>query len=168
MGKNRKLAQNVWYKVGTMFNVGEPLFRLPWAKTLLCRVLLETKTIFGFEILGLKLDGAWLTFYIKPVDGYQLPKIMQYLKQTFSFRFNWTTGRVGHVWGERYESEILEGKPPARARVVNWGAVKKAAGRSIPAMGTYTLTWDSLRWSGITLTTVVSIKNAPKTPPPPA
>ena len=102
------------------------------------------------------------------MDGYEFPKIMQFLKQTFSVRFNWMTGRSGHVWGERYESEILEGEPPAGARAVNWRLVKKAAGRPIPATGTYTLTWDSPRRRGLTLTTVVSVKNAPKTPSPPA
>ncbi|MDR0639591.1 MAG: hypothetical protein LBG27_11950 [Spirochaetaceae bacterium] len=167
MRKNRKLAQNVWYKVETMFNSGEPLFRLPWAKTLLCRVLLETCKRFGFEMRGLKLDGAQLTFYIKPTDGLQLPKIMQFLKQTFSARFNWVTGRAGHIWGERYWSVILEGEPPKRAKGVIWGLVKKAAGRPIPAAGAYTLTWDSLRRYGLTLTTVVSVKKAPKPPPPP-
>ena len=168
MRENRKLAKNVWYKRETMFNVGEPLFRLPWAKTLFCRVLLETCKRFGFEIRGLKLNGAWLMFCIKPVDGLQLPKIMQFLKQAFSVRFNWLTGRVGHVWGERYESEILAGEPPAGAKRVIWGLVKRAAGRPIPAMGAYTLTWDSLRRFGMTLTTVVSVKNAPKSASPPA
>ncbi|MDR0638993.1 MAG: hypothetical protein LBG27_08880, partial [Spirochaetaceae bacterium] len=60
---------------------------------------------------GLKLEGAWLTFYIKPDDGFMLPLIMQLLKQTFSLRFNIMVGRKGHVWVERYESDILWGEP---------------------------------------------------------
>jgi hypothetical protein len=43
---------------------------------------------------GFQLEGARLTFYIKPDDGLQLPKIMQWMKQTFSARFN---ARTGHV-----------------------------------------------------------------------
>jgi hypothetical protein len=39
MKKKRQLDQNIWYKVGTEVNIGEPLFRLPEAKTLLHRVL---------------------------------------------------------------------------------------------------------------------------------
>ncbi|MDR0637982.1 MAG: hypothetical protein LBG27_03605 [Spirochaetaceae bacterium] len=82
MRKERELAQNVWYRVETSVNVGEPLFRLPEAKVLLHRVLRETKERYGFEMRGLRLEGAWLTFCIKPDDGLKLPLIMQRLKQT--------------------------------------------------------------------------------------
>jgi hypothetical protein len=43
----------------------------------------------------------------------ELPVIMQWLKQTFAQRYNALTGRTGHIWGDRYWSEILEGEPPA-------------------------------------------------------
>ncbi|MDR0639384.1 MAG: hypothetical protein LBG27_10890, partial [Spirochaetaceae bacterium] len=111
MRENRELAENVWYEVRTAVNIEEPSFRLPWAKVLLHRVLREIRKRYPFEMRGLKLEGAWLTFYIKPDDGLKLPLIMQLLKQTFSLRFNIMVGRKGHVWGERYESEILDGEP---------------------------------------------------------
>jgi hypothetical protein len=96
----RDLAEHVWYKVWTAVNVGEPLFRLGWAVVLLHRVLREAKKRFAFEMRGFRLDGKWLTFYIKPVDELRLPKIMQWVKQTFSARFNVRMGRTGHVRGE--------------------------------------------------------------------
>jgi hypothetical protein len=37
---------------------------------------------------------------------------MKWLKQVFAQRFNGTDGRIGHVWGDRYWSEIVEGEPP--------------------------------------------------------
>jgi hypothetical protein len=37
---------------------------------------------------------------------------MQWMKPTFLVRFNEKTGRSGHVWGDRYWSEILVGEPP--------------------------------------------------------
>ena len=43
----------------------------------------------------------------------ELPVIMQWLKQTFAQRYNALTGRTGHIWGDRYWPEILEGDPPA-------------------------------------------------------
>ncbi|MDR1470738.1 MAG: hypothetical protein LBT00_15775 [Spirochaetaceae bacterium] len=82
MKYKRELSENVWYEVRTAINVGEPVFRLAWAVTLFYRVLIETKAKFGFEMRGLKLEEAWLTFYIKPADGLELPQIMQWLKQT--------------------------------------------------------------------------------------
>ncbi|MDR0638235.1 MAG: hypothetical protein LBG27_04915 [Spirochaetaceae bacterium] len=82
MRKERDLAKNVWYEVRTAVNIEEPLFRLPEAKVLLHRVFRETKARYDFEMRGLRLEGAWLTFYIKPDDGLKLPLIMQWLKQT--------------------------------------------------------------------------------------
>jgi hypothetical protein len=106
--------------VETAINVGEPLFKLNWTTVIFCRVLLAAKKRFDFEMRGLKLEGAWLSFYIKPADGYKLPKIMQWLKQTFSVWFNITTWRLGHVWGNRYWSEILPGEPSPEAVPVDW------------------------------------------------
>jgi hypothetical protein len=44
-----------------------------------CRVLLDAKERFDFEMRGLVLKGALLSFYIKPADGLQLPEIMQWM-----------------------------------------------------------------------------------------
>jgi hypothetical protein len=46
---------------------------------LLYAVLRDTKGRFTFEMRGLKIEGSWLSFYIKPSDGFKLPKIMQWL-----------------------------------------------------------------------------------------
>ncbi|MDR2741151.1 MAG: hypothetical protein LBB98_03235, partial [Treponema sp.] len=34
-----------------------------------------------------------------------------WLKQTFAQRYNRETGRIGHIWGDRYWSRIEEGEP---------------------------------------------------------
>ncbi|MDR2394198.1 MAG: hypothetical protein LBD93_08605, partial [Treponema sp.] len=34
-----------------------------------------------------------------------------WLKQTFAQRYNRQAGRIGHIWGERYGSRIVEGEP---------------------------------------------------------
>jgi hypothetical protein len=83
--------------------------------------------MFTFEMRGLALEGALLSFYIKPADGFMLPKIMQWLKQTFSVRFNLRVGRTGHRWGNRYWSEMLEGEPPEGAGKVDWKAEEAEA-----------------------------------------
>jgi hypothetical protein len=73
------LGEHIWYLVSTAMNVGETLFELPWAKVLLYRVLRNAKGIFSFEMRGLRFEGALLTFYIRPADGEELPKIMQWM-----------------------------------------------------------------------------------------
>jgi hypothetical protein len=40
---------------------------------------------------------------------------MKWLKQVFAQRFNGMDGRAGHIWGDRYWSEILEGESPEEA-----------------------------------------------------
>jgi hypothetical protein len=79
MRLKRKLAKHVWYHVRTAINNREPVFQLLEAMVILCRVLIEAKGKFPFEMRGLALSGALLSFYIKPADGYQLPKIMQWM-----------------------------------------------------------------------------------------
>jgi hypothetical protein len=156
------LGEHVWYLVSTAVNIGETLFELSWTEDLLCRVLRDTKGIYSVEMCGLTFKGATLTFYIKPADGKELPDIMQWIKQTFSVRFNVIVGRTGHVWGDRYWSEILEGEPPVDAKEVDWEMVKEKAKTEIPEGVTYELSWDSPRDEGITLKMSSSRKNPPK------
>jgi hypothetical protein len=143
------------------------VFQLAWAETLFYGVLRDAKWRFKFEMRGLVLDDEWLTFYIKPADGFALPRIMQWVKQTFSFRFNVRTGREGHLWGVRYKSVIVDRAPPVGAVEVDWGMVKAEAAKKIPVGKTYTLVWDSLRMPEMRLTTRILLKNVAHRGSPP-
>jgi REP element-mobilizing transposase RayT len=114
----------VWYEVRSRINNREPLFRRHKALALFARVFRETGLRFVFEVRGLHLEDDWLTFYIKPEDGFELPEIMKWMKQVFAQRYNAMTGRIGHIWGDRYWSRILEGEPPEVAE----GAEEPAPG----------------------------------------
>jgi hypothetical protein len=104
------LKQGVWYGARTRINNREPLFRRHDALVLFAGVFLEAEARFGFEVRGLCLIDDRLVFYLKPEDGFALPAIMKWVKLTFAERFNQRDGRTGHVWGDRYESWILEGE----------------------------------------------------------
>ncbi|MDR3356405.1 MAG: transposase [Spirochaetaceae bacterium] len=106
------LKQGVWYEISTRVNNREPLFRGGQAPALFDRVFRETAHRFVFAVRGLSLAGDRLAFYIRPADGFELPAIMKWLKQTFAQRNNRDNGRTGHLWGDRYRSRILEGEPP--------------------------------------------------------
>ncbi|MDR2070538.1 MAG: transposase [Treponema sp.] len=108
----RILKQGVWYEIHTRINNREPLFRRHKALAIFARVFYELKKWFAFEIRGLNLEDDWLRFYIKPEDGEELPVIMKWLKQTFAQRYNRKEGRIGHIWGDRYGSRIVEGEAP--------------------------------------------------------
>jgi REP element-mobilizing transposase RayT len=112
----RILKQDVWYEIHTAINNREPLFRLRQALALFGRVLDEAGRRFVFEIRELCLGDDLLSFYIKPADGLSLPEILKWVKQTFAVRYNVKTGRIGHIWGDRYKSVILDGEPPEDER----------------------------------------------------
>jgi REP element-mobilizing transposase RayT len=119
MRQLRKLEQGVWYEVRTRINNREPLFRRAKALRIFARVFQETMLRFVFTVRGLRLEDDWLTFYIKPEDGLELPKIMKWMKQVFAQRYNRMAGRIGHIWGDRYWSRILEGEPPEEGEAAN-------------------------------------------------
>ncbi|MDR3355722.1 MAG: hypothetical protein LBO04_00830 [Spirochaetaceae bacterium] len=95
------LKQGVWYEISTSVNNREPLFRGGQAPALFGRVFRETAHRFTFAVRGLSLAGDRLAFYIRPADGFELPAIMKWLKQTFAIRYNRDNGRTGHLWGGR-------------------------------------------------------------------
>jgi hypothetical protein len=115
MRQIRLLEDGVWYGIRTAVNNREPLFWLPKERARLGQVLNEARELYVFELRGLRFSGPWVMFYIKPADGFQLPEIMQWVKQTYSVRYNLYDGRTGHIWGDRYASEILPGEPPEDA-----------------------------------------------------
>jgi REP element-mobilizing transposase RayT len=135
MRLKRLLVQDAWYEVRTAINNREPLFSRRQAVAIFCRVFGEARKRFACEIRGLRLDEEWLSFYIKPTDGLQLPAIMQWLKQTFAVRFNRCGRRTGHVWGDRYWSRVVEGEPPDWAKEVDWAAVEVAAETGVLSSG---------------------------------
>jgi REP element-mobilizing transposase RayT len=115
MRQHRILAQGVWYEIRTVINNREPLFRRKKSLKLFAQVFREVEKLFSFEIRGLRVEADRVSFYINAADGFQLPDIMQWWKQTFSVRFNLECGRSGHVWGERYWSVVLGREPPEEA-----------------------------------------------------
>jgi REP element-mobilizing transposase RayT len=127
MRQLRILGQGVWYEVRTRINNREPLFRRPRALAIFTEVFRETMLRFAFSIRDLSLENDWLTFYIKPEDGLELPDIMKWMKQVFAQRFNAAAGRIGHIWGDRFWSRIVDGEP------VVGEAVETAGG--LPANG---------------------------------
>ncbi|MDR1232237.1 MAG: transposase [Spirochaetaceae bacterium] len=109
---SRILVHDVWYKIFTVVNRHEPIFLDRDAVELFNRTLLETGERFPCEVRHLVIQADCVSFYIKPVDGLQLPEIMQWLKQTFAVRYNVMKHLDGHLWGDRYWSKVLDGEPP--------------------------------------------------------
>ncbi|MDR1232124.1 MAG: transposase, partial [Spirochaetaceae bacterium] len=123
-------AASVWYFVCTAVNNREPLFWSPVERARFMRVLNEARKRYVFELRGLRFCGPWVSFYIKPADGLMLPEIMQWIKQTYAVRYNVHDGRTGHIWGDRYQSVIVDG-PPEDAEEYVFLPVACKAGRRV-------------------------------------
>ncbi|MDR0382872.1 MAG: transposase [Spirochaetaceae bacterium] len=131
----RKLKDGAWYEIRTAVNNRKPLFQSRQAIRLFARVLDDAAARFDFEIHGLCLKDALLVFYIKPADGFQLPRIMLWLKQTFAVRFNLLNGWSGHIWGDRYWSRIVEGELPEGTKHLSLVAANADTAELLPAEG---------------------------------
>jgi REP element-mobilizing transposase RayT len=160
MRKKRCLTQDGWYEVRTAVNNREPLFRRRQAVATFCQVFGEARRRFAFELRGFRLEEEWLSFYIRPADGLQLPAIMQWVKQTFAVRFNRCAERTWHVWGDRYWSKVLEGEPPEWAAEVDWEAVDVAAETGVLSFGG----WPLNRVSPLTAENPAETGFSPQTP----
>jgi REP element-mobilizing transposase RayT len=117
MRANRVLVAKGWSWVSTELNNRERVFWSRKTVRLLRKVLREARGVYEFEIRGLRVEADHVSFYIKAADGFMLPAIMQWVKQTFAVRYNAGHGRTGHIWGERYWSAVLGREPPESAEV---------------------------------------------------
>jgi hypothetical protein len=94
-------------------------------------VLREAGERFAIEVRRLVIQADRVSFYIKPADGFELPEIMQWIKQTYACRYNVYDGRTGHIWGDRYWSKIVEGPPKGAEEYVFAPVVYEAASRRV-------------------------------------
>jgi REP element-mobilizing transposase RayT len=109
-------------------NRHEQIFLDRDAVELFNRTLCETGERFPCEVRHLVISADSVSFYIKPVDGLQLPEIMQWLKQTFAVRYNVMKGLDGHLWGDRYWSKIVDGEPPEEESAAGEAGCGECAG----------------------------------------
>jgi hypothetical protein len=136
----RILAAVACYSVSTAVNNREPLFWSSRERARFKRVLDEAHVLYAFVLYGLCFDGATVSFYIKPADGFMLPVVMQWIKQTYACRYNAMKCLDGHVWGDRYWSKVLKGEPPEEEipareaeREENGGEGRSASGQTAEA-----------------------------------
>jgi hypothetical protein len=77
MRKERELAADCWYYIVTKANNGEQVFLAEKNVWLFEWAVSGATELYGFKIRRLRFDGAQVSFYIKPADGFKLPEIMQ-------------------------------------------------------------------------------------------
>jgi hypothetical protein len=56
----------------------------------------------------MQIKGNFFNCCIKPAFGQSLSRIMQWVKSVVARRWNKAHEMHGHLWGERFSSEIIE------------------------------------------------------------
>ena len=76
-------------------------------KDLFLSVVKEAKGKYEFRIENFCILGNHFHIIIKPGEGECLSSIMQWILSVFAMRFNRAYNLTGHVWGERFFSQII-------------------------------------------------------------
>ena len=107
MRQKRKLKDGATYKcIGTINRYNNELVD-NIAKGIFLILLEECKALFDFELYDFSIQNNRVVLVIKPLGNQELWKIMQYLLGVFGMRFNKQFGFHGHVWYDRFKSEII-------------------------------------------------------------
>jgi len=90
------------YHVTSRTNGKEKVFDHKPGKTIMMRVLKEAKEKYGFTVANFCIMPTHIHLLITPKIGTDLPKIMHWIKTSFTRRWNTLKGTSGHIWGNRY------------------------------------------------------------------
>ncbi|MDR3303193.1 MAG: transposase [Treponema sp.] len=108
MRKLRHLKPGATYHVTSQIDHGDWALQEAAIKQMFLDMVMIAKKKFQFKLWNFMIMDNHIHFLIKPGDGVSLSKIMQWLKCNFAKKWNKLHDRTGHLWGERFFSEIIE------------------------------------------------------------
>ena len=109
MRKPRRLIENGLYHVVARANRKEFIFYPDEIKLMFLAVVKEAKCKFHFSLTNFCIMNNHFHIMIKPGQGENLSRIMQWILSVFALRFNKRLGYTGHVWYDRFKSKIVAG-----------------------------------------------------------
>ncbi len=105
--RRRQLKPWASYNVTCKVNRDEIIFDTKFS-TLFEETIEKCKKKYSFQIHNFTVMGNHTHLMITPGKNASLPKIMQWINSVFAKAYNKATGQSGHVWKERYFSEIIK------------------------------------------------------------
>jgi REP element-mobilizing transposase RayT len=108
VGRRRITKIGATYFVSSELNRGETAFARDDLRTMLYQVIDEAHARYKFDLWDITIDDSYFTCRIKPAFGQSLSRIMQWVKSVVARRWNKAHEMHGHLWGERFSSEIIE------------------------------------------------------------
>jgi putative transposase len=108
MREPRDKEEGAIYAIGAKTNNNEMFFEeVPGSKELMLEYIQKAHEKFDFELINFSIMGNHVHLLIKPGEGEDISRIMQWLLGCFAQEFNRRNGRSGHFWGERFWSRIV-------------------------------------------------------------
>jgi putative transposase len=78
-------------------------------KELFLEVLLRAKAKYAFRLENFCIMGNHIHLMVRPEGTTNLSRLMQWVLSVFAMAYNRIHGLVGHVWGSRFFSRIVNG-----------------------------------------------------------
>jgi len=107
MRQTRKLRDGAIYHVTARANRQELIFDRVCVKEMMLKVLKDAREKYRFKVVNFCIMGNHIHLMIKPLEGENLSKIMQWMLSVFARRFNSFYKYRGHVWYDRFKSKIV-------------------------------------------------------------
>ena len=110
MSKPRQLKVNVKYQAMARANLQESLFIKDEDKDMVEKVIKLAKLKFRFRLKHSMIMNNHIHLLIQPVGKKEnLSVIMQWILSIIAIRYNKKYDRKGHVWYDRFKSNIVHG-----------------------------------------------------------
>jgi putative transposase len=108
MRKPRDLREHAEYHVVARANRREFIFETKEIKDLLISVLRRAKLKYSFTVRNFCIMSNHFHILIRPTDGENLSRIMQWILSVFAATYNRAFGYAGHVWYDRFKSVVVD------------------------------------------------------------
>ena len=108
MRKKRVLIDGASYHVTSRTNNKVKVFENRLGRKIMLIILEEAKEKFGFQLVNFCIMPNHIHLLIKPADGTNLIKIIQWIKTNSAKCWNRINVSSDHLWGERFFSRIIK------------------------------------------------------------
>jgi len=108
MRKKREIVDGATYHVTSRTNNKINVFNTIAGRRVMQSVLTKAKEKFNFMLFNFCVMPTHIHLLIKPIEGTNLDRIMQWIKTTSAKYWNNIQNTTDHLWGERYFSRIIK------------------------------------------------------------
>jgi REP element-mobilizing transposase RayT len=115
MGRKKRIIKaGATYHVWSVIDHNADRLKPGKTKKLFLEFVGKAKEKYAFSLLNFSVLDNTIHLIIKPDDGVSLSILMQWLKTNFAKAWNKRHNTSGHLWGERFQSRIIESEEELR------------------------------------------------------